>query len=135
MGLMETTVLVVLSGHSQRSQRGRRADALITLLGSEGLKIYDTFTFTVGADARKIQSVLDKFTDHFEPRRSEVFERLKFLRRHQTPGETLDSWLIDLRGLVKTCNYGTSVDSVLRNQIVLGVADPLVRENFCMRKI
>ena len=101
---------------------------LITLLGSEGLKIYDTFTFTVGTDARKIQPVLDKFTDHFEPRRSEVFERFKFLRRHQTPGETLDSWLIDLRGLIKTCNYGTSVDSVLRDQIVLGVADPLVRE-------
>ena len=55
---------------------------LITLLGSEGLKIYDTFTFTVATDARKIQPVLDKFTDHFEPRRSEVFERFKFLRRH-----------------------------------------------------
>ena len=77
------------------------------------VKIYDTFTFTVVADARKIQPVLDKFTDHFEPRRSEVFERFKFLRLHQTPGETLDSWLIDLRGLVKICNYGTSVDSVL----------------------
>lgn len=106
----------------------RLVGTLITLLGSEGLKIYDTFTFTVPADARKIEPVLDKFTAHFEPRRSEVFERFKFLRRHQLPGETLDSWLIDLRGLVKSCGYGNSVDSVLRDQVVLGVADPLVRE-------
>lgn len=46
----------------------------------------------------------------------------------------LDSWLIDLRGLVKTCGYGTSVDSVLRDQIVLGVADPLVLEKLLYEK-
>lgn len=102
--------------------------ALITLLGSEGLKIYDTFGFTPAGDARKIEPVLDKFTAHFEPRRIEVFERFKFLRRHQMPGETLDSWVIDLRSLVKICGNRTGVDSVLRDQIVLGVADPLVRE-------
>jgi hypothetical protein len=107
---------------------------LITLLGSEGLKIYDTFVFTDAADARKIEPVLDKFTAYFEPRRSEVFERFKFLRRHQLPGETFDAWLIDLRGLVKTCGYGTGVDSVLRDQIVLGVADPLVREKLLYEK-
>ena len=116
MGLVETAVLVVLSGYSQRSKdKEEGIGTLITLLGSEGLKIYDTFVFAAATDAKKIQPVLDKFTDHFEPRRSEVFERFKFLRRHQTSGETCDSWLISLRGLVKTCNYGTSVDSVLRD--------------------
>ena len=72
--------------------------------------------------------MLDKFQDHFEPRR--VFERFKFLRRHQLPGESLDTWLIDLRSLVKSCGYtaDAGVESVLRDQLVLGVADPLVRE-------
>ncbi|XP_046459591.1 uncharacterized protein K02A2.6-like isoform X4 [Daphnia pulex] len=107
---------------------------LITLLGSEGLKIYETFVFNPATDARKIEPVLDKFTAHFEPRRSEVFERFKFLRRHQLPGETFDAWLIDLRGLVNSCGYGTGVDSVLRDQIVLGVADPYVREKLLYEK-
>ncbi len=107
---------------------------LITLLCSDGLKIYDTFVFTPATDTRKIEPVLDTFTAHFEPRRSEVFERFKFLRRHQLPGETFDSCLIDLHGLVKTCGYGTGVDSVLQDQIVLGVADPLVREKLLYEK-
>ncbi|XP_046640221.1 uncharacterized protein K02A2.6-like [Daphnia pulicaria] len=107
---------------------------LITLLGSEGLKIYETFVFNPATDAIKIAPVLDKFTAHFEPRRSEVFERFKFLRRHQLPGETFDAWLIDLRGLVNSCGYGTGVDSVLRDQIVLGVADPYVREKLLYEK-
>ena len=44
------------------------------------------------------------------------------------PGETLDSWWINLRGLVKMSSYGTSVESVVRDKIVLGVADPLLHE-------
>lgn len=52
------------------------------------------------------------------------------MRRHQLPGETLDTWLIDLRSLVKSCGYtaGAGVETVLRDQLVLGVADPLIRE-------
>ena len=107
---------------------------LITLLGSEGLKIYDSFVFNPVGRGRQIVPVLDRFSDHFEPCRSEVFERFKFLKRHQLPGESFDSWLIDLRTLVKSCNYGVGVDSVLRDQIVLGVADPLVREKLLFEK-
>ncbi len=59
---------------------------------------------------------------------------LRFLCRHQLPGETFDSWLIDLRGRVKTCGYRTGVDLVLRDQIVLGVADPLVSEKLLYEK-
>ena len=73
--------------------------------------------------------MLDKFQAHFEPRRSEVFERFKFLKRHQLTGETLDTWLIELKSLIQSCGYpANAVESVLRDQFVLGVADPLVRE-------
>ena len=109
----------------------KQVGMLITLLGSEGLKIYDTFTFpqALAGNAKKIQPVLDKFQAHFEPRRSEVFERFKFLRRHQLPGETLDTWLIELKSLIQSCGYpADAIESVLRDQLVLGVADPLVRE-------
>jgi hypothetical protein len=109
----------------------KQVGMLITLLGSEGLKIYDTFTFpqAQAADARKIKPVLDKFQAHFEPRRSEVFERFKFLKRHQLTGETLDTWFIELKSLIQSCGYpANAVESVLRDQLVLGVADPLVRE-------
>jgi hypothetical protein len=107
---------------------------LITLLGVEGLKIFDTFVFATAGDAKKIKPVLDKFGTHFEPLKSEVFERFKFLRRHQQPGESFDSWIVCLRGMVKGCNYGASVESVLRDQVVLGVADSQTREKLLFEK-
>jgi hypothetical protein len=95
----------------------------ITLFGAEALKIFDTLVFATTGDDKKIKPVLDNFGYHFEPLKSEVFERFKFLRRHQLPGESFDSWIVCLRGMEKGCNYGTSVESVLRDQVVLGVAD------------
>ena len=42
--------------------------------------------------------------------------------------------MIELRSLVKSCGYGAGVDSVLLDQIVLGVADPLIREKLLFEK-
>lgn len=60
---------------------------LITLLGHEGLRIYETFTWTilpdVPEDATKIKGVLAKFENHFEPSKSQTFARYKFLTHHK----------------------------------------------------
>ncbi|KAK4017206.1 hypothetical protein OUZ56_032155 [Daphnia magna] len=50
---------------------------------------------------KKICPVLEKFAAHFESRRDECFKRFKFLLRHQTPGESCETWLVDLRKNVK----------------------------------
>jgi hypothetical protein len=107
---------------------------LLTLLGTEGLKIYDTFTFTTGGDDKKIKPVLKKFDEYFEPRSSEFFNRFKFHRRHQQPGESFEAWLVDLTTLVKNCGYGNTVDSMLRDQIVMGVYDAQAREKMLYEK-
>ena len=103
---------------------------LLSLLGRDGVKIYKTFVFADAADAKKINPVLDEFSDYFEPIKCEVFDRFRFHKRHQQQGESFDTWLVDLMSLVKSCNYGTDagIKSVLRDQIVLGVVGDIVRE-------
>ena len=96
---------------------------LITLLGPEGLRIYETFSWTAAGDENKIKKVLEKFDLHFQPRKSETFERYKFLTRHQRPGESCETFLLELQSLIATCDYSIQRDSILRDQIVIGVAD------------
>lgn len=107
---------------------------LLTLLGAEGLKIYNTFVFAAVGDEKKIKPVLDKFKEHFEPSRSECFERFKFLSRHQGQNESCETWMVELRGLMKNCDYGDKADSILRDQLVMGVADPSTREKMLFEK-
>lgn len=56
---------------------------LLTFLGHEGFRIYETFTWTTAGYENKIAPVLIKFDDHFQPRKNQTFERYKFLTRHQ----------------------------------------------------
>ncbi len=105
---------------------------LLTSLGAEGLKIYNTFAFATAGDDKKIKPVLDKFTNHFEPSRSECYERFQFRKRYQSPGESCESWLLELRGLVRSCGYDTQTESVLRDQLVIGVADPGTQEKLLL---
>ena len=107
---------------------------LLTLLGAEGLKIYNTFVFTTNGDENKIKPVLDQFKEHFEPRRSECFERFQFLSRRQGRNESCETWMVELRGLMKNCDYGNKADSILRDQLVMGVADPSTREKMLFEK-
>ena len=99
------------------------------MLGREGIKIYEALAL-LPADAKKIKPVLDALTTYFQPLKSEVFDRFLFRRRHQQPSEPFDAWLVEPLSLVKPCNYGAAavIDLIVRDQIVLGVANEQVRE-------
>lgn len=62
---------------------------LLSLLGREGIKIYDTLALSA-ANAKNIKSVLDALTEYFQPLKSEVFDQFLFHRSHQQPGEPFD---------------------------------------------
>ena len=60
---------------------------------------------------------------HFPPEKSQTFERYKFLTRHQREGQSCESFLLELQPLIETCEYNTQRVSILRDQIVFGMAD------------
>ncbi|KAI9565214.1 putative uncharacterized protein K02A2.6-like [Daphnia sinensis] len=62
------------------------------------------------------------------PQKSETFERFKFVSRKQAVDETFDKYLLALKGLIFSCNYDTQRDSLLRDQIVVGIIDNDTRE-------
>ncbi len=101
---------------------------LITLLGSEGLRIYKTFAWTDPDDATVLTEVIKKFDSHFQPRKSQTYERYKFFTRRQNPGESCDAFLLELQSLIATCDFGTQRDSILRDFLTIGVADNKTRE-------
>ncbi|KZS05511.1 Uncharacterized protein APZ42_031277 [Daphnia magna] len=62
------------------------------------------------------------------PQKSETFERCKFVSRRQAVEEPFDKFLLALKGLISSCNYDTQRDSLLRDQIVVGIIDNDTRE-------
>ena len=102
---------------------------LLTLMGPEAIDIYRTFEWANALDKDDIDEVKAKFAAYFAPRRNVTYERYKFMKRIQKVGEPFDTFVTDLRNLIRTCEYHVDErDNLLRDQIVLGISSDCVRE-------
>ena len=96
-------------------------------MGSKSDDILATFGLTT-EDSKKYDVVKDKFDGYFVKRRNIIFERAKFHRRKQESGEAVDSFITDLYGLAEHCQFGFLHDEMIRDRIVVGLADQKLSE-------
>ena len=61
-------------------------------------------------------------------RRNVIFERARFNRRNQLPGETIEQYITVLYVLIETCEYGKLKEELLRDRIVVGIRDMALSE-------
>jgi hypothetical protein len=74
-------------------------------VGDKGLDVFEGFTFSQTADAKKLDIVLKNFEDYCTPRKNYIMAALKFNERRQGDNESFESVVTDLRILVKDCGY------------------------------
>ena len=107
---------------------------LLTLLGSRGVEILESFNLPA-ADQKDVQKVKAAFTEYFEPRSNEVFERFRFYSRVQLPDEAVEKFLTALRSLASVCNFdGEEKEKALRDRLVMGVRSDAVRKALLQEK-
>ncbi|XP_065921947.1 uncharacterized protein [Magallana gigas] len=72
--------------------------------------------------------ILAEFDKHCDPKKNDTVERYQFYSRNQQSGDTFDKFLADIRILADTCNFGTLIESMIRDRIICGVSDSGLRE-------
>ena len=81
---------------------------LLTVIGEEAREVFATFKdWTDAGDESKIAPVLAKFEAYCQPRKNVPFERYRFNRRAQEPGETYDQYRTALRKIADGCENHT----------------------------
>ena len=99
---------------------GEQADAVLSSTG-------------ISEDNRKKYSeVMSKFDEYFKVRKNIIFERARFNRRNQLPGETAEEYITVLFNLVDSCDYGELRDEMLRDRLVVGIRDFALSERLQM---
>ena len=103
---------------------------LLTVIGEEAREVFSTFTGWDNEEAKaKIEPVLAKFEEYYQPRKNVPFERYRFNRRMQEPGESYDQYRTALLKLAEGCNFQTiTPDEILRDRLVFGIKDNRARE-------
>ena len=88
-----------------------------TMLHCLGPAVQRIFRTLHGKKEKYIEAV-EALESYFAPKRNVVAKRYKFRSRKQNADEAIDAYLTSLRELVKTCEFGTLEDEMLRDQIV-----------------
>jgi len=58
-----------------------------------------------------------------------IFERARFNRRNQHPGELADDYITVLHQLAQGCEYGEMTDELIRDRLVVGIRDESLSEH------
>lgn len=105
-----------------------KINTFLNAIGEDAVEVFDTFELT---DAQKASytETIKVFTDFCTPKKNQIYERFMFYQRHQKDGEPFDTFLMDLKQLVKSCEFTDKEQEMLRDQIVMGIHDKKLQRN------
>ena len=115
-----------VSNLSKKSD-AEKIDVLCYTMGEKAEEILAQVMPTISGTA-KLDEVIKKFSDYFEPKKNIVFERFKFNSRTQQIDETVDSFITALYTLADSCKFGDLKDELIRDRIVIGMRDTRTSE-------
>ena len=67
-------------------------------------------------------------SDHYSPKPSEIVQRCKFYKRFRQPGETVATFLSELCSIAEYCNFGDTLETMLRDRLICGINDDRIQQ-------
>ena len=77
----------------------------------------------------RVEETVVVFKGHFEPKPIVIAERYRFHRRVHTPGESMTSYVAELRRHACTCAFGEYFDQALRDRLVFGLGSERIQRS------
>ena len=115
------------SGLSEKSDECQ-ASTLLYCLGPDSDDVLTT-TQISDDDRKKYSKIIEKLDEYFKVRHNVIFERARFNRRNQQPGESADNYITALHQLAQGCEYGVMTDELIRDRLVVGIRDESLSEH------
>jgi transposase InsO family protein len=117
---------LVFQGPLVKANEAEKCAYLLIWVGEKGRQIFNSWNLQNG-DEKKFDILSTKFKEHTSPRKNTVFARYRFHQRTQQHDENTETFVTDLRTMVKDCGYDKP-DEMVRDRIVIGISSAEVRE-------
>ena len=77
---------------------------------------------------KSLEEITQLLLEHFKPKHLVVTESFKFYNAKQEEGELISNFLVHLRHLASTCEFGSFFKRALRDKFVCGLKDDKIQE-------
>ena len=75
----------------------------------------------------ELKETLEKLENHYSPKPSVIVERFKFHSRSRLERENVAEFVAGLRRLSEHCQFGTTLEDMLRDRLVCGISDDRIQ--------
>ncbi|XP_063831907.1 uncharacterized protein LOC135081095 isoform X2 [Ostrinia nubilalis] len=101
---------------------------LITAIGDETYEVLSSLASPKKPAELTYKSAVTMLQDHLQPKPSVMAERYRFRQRRQREGESIATYITELKKLSKLCDFGANLEDSLRDQLVCGVVSDVIRQ-------
>ena len=105
------------------ADQDKKKASLISLGGPELYKLAKSLTSPHKPSEKTFDELKNTLQEHLNPKGNIIMERFKFNSRVREQGESVSDFIAELRRLSRTCEYGTSVNDMIRDRLVVGIAE------------
>ena len=120
----------VASGLGEKSA-AKQVSTFLYCLGEEAESVLASMNAT-DDDRKDYQAIIAKFDAFFQVRRNVIFERARFNRRNQQPGESSEQYIMVLYSLAANCNYGALEGEMIRDRLIVGIREAALSQRLQM---
>ncbi|XP_074033972.1 uncharacterized protein isoform X2 [Leptinotarsa decemlineata] len=106
----------------------RKIAILLNVGGEVVIDIYNALELSE-EQKQNYETVMIAFDNYFMPKKNELLSRYLFNIRKQLEGEMLKDFIRELRDLAEPCNFGDQKESLIRDQVILGISNDQLRNN------
>ncbi|XP_026006848.1 synaptotagmin-14 isoform X1 [Astatotilapia calliptera] len=100
---------------------------LISVVGAATYSLMRNLLSPAKPKDKTFQELVLLMKNHFDPKPSEIVQRYKFDSRSRKPNETVMEYVAELRRLAQDCNYGNTLQQMLRDRIVCGIKEDRIQ--------
>ena len=107
----------------------RKRSIFLSVIGPKTYKLLCSLVSPNKPGDKSFAELVQALKSHYNPEPSEIVERYKFHTRFRKPGESVATFVSELRTLAQTCNFGDSLGDMLRDQLVCGINDDYIQRH------
>ncbi len=100
---------------------GKKKRLFLAAVGPSTFSLLRNLVSPAKPGDKTFEELVALLKEHYNPTPSETVQRAKFHSRVRKPGETIAVFVAELRSLAEFCNFGGSLNEMLRDRIVRGI--------------
>ena len=101
---------------------------LLSSCGSKTYSLFRNLLAPVAPSAKTYAELVTVMKEHKIPKPSIILERFKFFKRDRENSESIATYISELRKLTRECDFGTTLEDMLRDRLVCGIRNDKIQQ-------